>query len=83
MRVPDAFFAEDQPDGTGRHFWVRAGGYVRHTLELQPANSGLEIVWITDSLPDSGAGFESRSSMSITESDARQMIRTLQQLVEN
>ncbi|MER5441101.1 hypothetical protein [Streptomyces sp. NPDC002790] len=80
MKIPDAYFDEEQPDGTAREFWVRAGGYVRHTLEIQGAGDALELVWITDSLADSGAHIDSRSAMQITRADALKMIRTLEQL---
>ncbi|UFQ16445.1 MULTISPECIES: hypothetical protein [Streptomyces] len=82
MKKPDAYFPEDQPDGTEREFWVRAGGYLRHTLEIQGDRDGLELVWITDSLDGGGAHVESRASLEITTNDARKMIATLRRLIK-
>lgn len=80
MKAQDTHFVEDQPDGTVREFWVRAGGYFRHTLEIQGDRDGLELVWVTDS-QGGGAHIESRASLEITPDDARKMIAALRRLV--
>ncbi|MEV6551722.1 hypothetical protein AB0M57_23830 [Streptomyces sp. NPDC051597] len=81
MKVVDTYFPEEQPDGTMREFWVRAGGYIRHTLEIQGDRDGLELVWVTDS-QGGRAHIESRASLEITPDDARRMIATLRRLIK-
>ncbi|MER6380746.1 hypothetical protein ABT274_12280 [Streptomyces sp. NPDC001127] len=82
MKIADTYYLEDQADGLPREFWVRAGGYVRHTLEFQGGGDVIEVVWNTDSL-DSIADIESRGSMEISRNDALKMIATLQRLVKS
>ncbi|MFI6682538.1 hypothetical protein [Streptomyces sp. NPDC050485] len=81
MKKADSYFVEEQPDGSVREFWVRAGGYLRHTLEFQQVSDGLELIWVTDS-PGGGADIDSRASMVITHADARKMIATLRHVIK-